>query len=135
MSVKKDYLRKLDVELNEWDDKINKLEAQVEKGTPEEKVDLIDHIERLKTKQKLARNKHEELENAHESVWEGLKDGIDSIFDDMISYTETIMSKFKDQKLTISHRPSQTTTEVKSKKLNAEGAKEGQKRTLSTDFH
>ena len=96
MSVRKDYLRKLDVELNEWDDKINKLEAQVEKATPEEKVEFVDHIERLKTKQKLAREKHKELENAHESVWEGLKDGIDSIFDDMISYTEAIMSKFKD---------------------------------------
>ncbi len=96
MSVKKDYLRKLDVELNEWDDKINKLEGQVEKATSEDKVDIVDHIERLKTRQKLARKKHEELENAHESVWEGLRDGIDSIFDDMISYTETIMSKFKD---------------------------------------
>ena len=96
MSVRKDYLHKLDVELNEWEDKIKKLEAQVEKATPEEKVEYIDHIERLKTKQKLARNKHEELEKAHESVWEGLRDGIDSIFDDMISYTETIMSKFKD---------------------------------------
>ncbi len=96
MSVKKDYLRKLDVELNEWDDKISKLEAQAEKATPEEKVEYIDHIERLKTKQKLAREKHEELENAHESVWEGLRDGIDSIFEDMIRYTESIMSKFKD---------------------------------------
>lgn len=96
MSVRKDYLRKLDEELNEWDSKISKLEAQVEKATPEDKVEIIDHIERLKTKQKLARKKHEELEQAHESVWEGLKDGIDSIFDDMIAYTESIMSKFKD---------------------------------------
>jgi chromatin segregation and condensation protein Rec8/ScpA/Scc1 (kleisin family) len=96
MSVKKDYLHKLDCELREWDDKISKLEAQIEKATPEDKVEYIDHIERLKTKQKLARKKHEELEQAHESVWEGLKDGIDSIFDDMISYTESIMSKFKD---------------------------------------
>ncbi len=96
MSVKKDYLRKLDVELEEWDDKISKLEARAEKATPEEKVEYADHIERLKTKQKLARKKHEELENAHESVWEGLKDGIDSIFEDMIRYTEAIMSKFKD---------------------------------------
>lgn len=96
MSVKKDYLRKLEVELSEWDDKISKLEALVEKATPEEKVEYIDHIERLKTRQKLARKKHEELEQANESVWEGLKDGIDSIFDDMISYSETIMSKFKD---------------------------------------
>ena len=96
MSVKKDYLHKLEVELSEWDDKINKLEAQVEGATPEDMVEYIDHIERLKTKQKLARKKHEELEKAHESVWEGLRDGIDSIFDDMISYTETIMSKFKD---------------------------------------
>jgi archaellum component FlaC len=96
MSVKKDYLHKLDVELNEWEDKIKDLEALVEKATPEDKVEIIDHIERLKTKQKIARKKHEELENAHESVWEGLKDGIDSIFDDMISYTEAVMSKFKD---------------------------------------
>lgn len=96
MSVKKDYLRKLDEELNEWDGKISKLETQIEKATPEDKVEIIDHIERLKTKQKLARKKHEELEQAHESVWEGLKDGVDSIFDDMIAYTESIMSKFKD---------------------------------------
>lgn len=96
MSARKDYLRKLEGELSEWDDKISKLEAQVEKAASEEKVELIDHIERLKTKQKLAREKHEELEKAHESVWEGLKDGIDSIFEDMIRYTESIMSKFKD---------------------------------------
>ena len=96
MSVKKDYLHKLEVELSEWDGKINELETQVGKATPEDKVEYIEHIERLKTKQKLARKKHEELEKAHESVWEGLRDGIDSIFDDMISYTETIMSKFKD---------------------------------------
>ncbi|MCR4288886.1 MAG: hypothetical protein NUV86_01305, partial [Candidatus Scalindua sp.] len=96
MSARKDYLRKLDEELSAWDDKIKKLEAQVDKATPEDKVECVDHIERLKTKQKLARKKHEELEQAHESVWEGLRDGIDSIFDDMISYTESIMSKFKD---------------------------------------
>ena len=96
MSVKKDYLHKLEVELIEWDDKISKLEAQVKNATPEDKVEYIEHIERLKTKQKLARKKQEELEQAHESVWEGLRDGIDSIFDDMISYTEAIMSKFKD---------------------------------------
>lgn len=96
MSARKDYIRKLDEELREWDGKIVKLEAQVEKATPEDKVEIIDHIERLKTKQKLARKKHEELEQAHESVWEGLRDGVDSIFDDMISYTEAVMSKFKD---------------------------------------
>ncbi len=96
MSVKKDYLHKLEEELREWDDKINKLEDRIEKATPEDKVEYIDHFERLKTKQKLARKKHEELEQAHESVWEGLRDGIDSIFDDMVSYTESIMSKFKD---------------------------------------
>ncbi len=96
MSVKQDYLHKLEVELSEWDGKINELETKVEKATPEDKVEYIEHIEHLKTKQKLARKKHEELEQAHESVWEGLRDGIDSIFDDMISYTETIMSKFKD---------------------------------------
>ncbi len=54
MSVKRDYLLKLDVELNEWEDKINKLEAQIEKATPEDKVEYVDHIERLKTSQKKA---------------------------------------------------------------------------------
>ncbi|WP_133111599.1 hypothetical protein [Candidatus Scalindua japonica] len=96
MSARKDYIRKLDEELREWDRKIEELEVQVEKATIDDKVEIIDHIERLKTKQKLARKKHEELEQAHESVWEGLRDGVDSIFDDMISYTEAVMSKFKD---------------------------------------
>ncbi len=96
MSARKDYLHKLDLELKEWDAKIKDLEVQVEKAASEKKLEYIEHIEHLKTKQKLARKKHEELEEAHESVWEGLRDGIDSIFDDMISYTESILSKFKD---------------------------------------
>ncbi len=96
MSIKKDYLHKLEVELNEWDNKIKELTDLTEKAKPEEKSEYTEHIEHLKSKQKIARKKHEELEQAHESVWEGLKDGIDSIFDDMLSYSETIFSKFKD---------------------------------------
>lgn len=96
MSVKKDYLHKLDVELNEWDNKIKQLAILAEKAKPEEKAEYIEHIEHLKSKQKIARKKHKELEQAEESVWEGLKDGIDSIFDDMLSYSETIFSKYKD---------------------------------------
>ncbi len=96
MSVKKDYLHKLEVELSEWDNRISELTELVDKASPEDKAEAIEHIEHLKAKQTLVRKKHEELEQAHESVWEGLKDGVDSIFDDMLSYSETIFAKFKD---------------------------------------
>ena len=96
MSARRDYLHKLEVELSKWDDKIKRFEIQAQKATPENKLEYIEHITHLKSKQKVARKKHEELEQVHESVWEGLRDGIDSIFDDMLSYTEAVMSKFKD---------------------------------------
>ncbi|GJQ60727.1 MAG: hypothetical protein D8M57_16670 [Candidatus Scalindua sp. AMX11] len=96
MSVKKDYLHKLEVELSDWDNKINELTVLADKAKPEDKAEFIGHIEHLKVKQNLVRKQQEELEQAHESVWEGLKDGIDSIFDDMLSYAETLFSKFKD---------------------------------------
>ncbi|MHC4182628.1 MAG: sll1863 family stress response protein [Planctomycetota bacterium] len=96
MSIKKDYLHKLEVELREWDHKIKELNVLADKAKPEDKSEYIEHIEHLKAKQKLVREKREEIKQAHESVWEGLKDGTDSIFDDMLSYTEAIFSKFKD---------------------------------------
>ncbi|MDR4504220.1 MAG: hypothetical protein MRK01_05415 [Candidatus Scalindua sp.] len=96
MSVKKDYLHKLEVEISEWDKKINELTVLADKAKPEDKAEAIEHIEHLKAKQDLVRKKQEELQQAHESIWEGLKDGIDSIFDDMLSYSETLFSKFKD---------------------------------------
>ncbi|MDP6924949.1 MAG: hypothetical protein QGI94_09215 [Candidatus Scalindua sp.] len=89
-------MNKLEVELSEWDDKIKRFEIQAQKATLENKLEYIEHVAHLKSKQKIARKKHEELEQVHESVWEGLRDGIDSIFDDMLSYTEAVMSKFKD---------------------------------------
>ena len=96
MSVKKDYMHKLEAEFNEWDNKIKELTVLCEKAKSEEQAEYAEHISHLKSKQKIARKKHEELEQAHESAWEGLRDGIDSIFDDMLSYSETIFSKFKD---------------------------------------
>lgn len=96
MSVKKDYLHKLEGEIREWDKKINELTVLVTKANPEDKAEFIEHIEHLKAKQNLVRKKQEELELAHESIWEGLKDGIDTIFDDMLIYSESLFSKFKD---------------------------------------
>lgn len=96
MSVKRDYLHKLEVELSEWDNKIEELEGLLNKAKPEAKAEHIEHIEHLKAKQKLVREKQEEIKQAHESIWEGLRDGVDSIFDDMLSYSEALFSKFKD---------------------------------------
>jgi hypothetical protein len=96
MSIKKDYLHKLEVELSEWDNKIKELNVLADKAKPEDKAEYIKHIAHLKAKQKLVREKREEINQAHESIWEGLKDGTDSIFDDMLSYIEAIFPKFKD---------------------------------------
>ena len=96
MSVKKDYIHKLEIELSEWDNKLKELNTLADKANPEDKAECIEHIEHLKAKQTHVRKKLEELKQAHESMWEGLRDGIDSIFDDMLSYSEGIFSKFKD---------------------------------------
>ncbi len=96
MSARKDYQRKLEVELSEWDDRIKKLDALTEKAKPEDKAEYIEHVEHLKARQKNARKKLEELKQAHDTIWEGLKDGIDSICDDLVNYYESVYSRFKD---------------------------------------
>ncbi len=96
MSVKKDYIHKLELELSEWDNRIKQLNTLVSKAKPEDKGEYVEHIEYLKAKQKNVRKKLEELKQAHESIWEGLKDGVDSIFDDMVNYFESVSSRFKE---------------------------------------
>ncbi len=96
MSVKKDYQHKLKVELGEWDDRIKKFDALAEKAKPEDKAEYVEHAEYLRAKQKNVRKRLEELEQAHESIWEGLKDGVDSIVDDMVNYYESLASRFKE---------------------------------------
>lgn len=96
MSVKKDYQHKLEAELSEWDNRIKQFDTLAKKAKPEDKAEYVEHIEYLKAKQKNVRERLEELKHAHESVWEGLKDGIDNIIDDMVNYYETIYSRFKE---------------------------------------
>lgn len=96
MSVKKDYQHKLEIELKEWDDRIKQLEALSDKAKPEDKVEYVEHIEYLRAKQKNIREKLEEIKQSHESIWQGIRDGVDSIFNDMVSYYEAIYSRFKE---------------------------------------
>ncbi len=96
MSVKKDYQHKLEVKLDEWGTRIKQLGVLVDKAKPEDKAEYVEHIEYLKAKQKNVREKLEEIKQAHEGIWEGLRDGVDSIVDDMVSYYEAIYSRFKE---------------------------------------
>ncbi|MFQ5788096.1 MAG: coiled coil domain-containing protein [Thermodesulfobacteriota bacterium] len=96
MSVKKDYQHKLEVELREWDERIKRLDAMAEEAKPEDKAEYVEHAEYLKAKQENVRKRLEKLKQAHESIWEGLKDGIDSIVDDMVNYYESVASRFKE---------------------------------------
>ena len=51
MTVKKDYIHKLEVELSEWDSKIKELNMLAAKVNPEDKAECIEHIEHLQAKQ------------------------------------------------------------------------------------
>ncbi|NVJ53906.1 MAG: coiled coil domain-containing protein [Campylobacteraceae bacterium] len=95
MSMKKEYERKLQAQLDEWSAEIDKLKAQAEGEKADKKIEYYEQIESLKSMQSEANEKLTELQNASDDAWEDLKAGVDNAWDSLGNALTSAKSRFK----------------------------------------
>jgi len=89
MSVKEDYLKKIEAQIKEWSAKIDELKEKGVKG----KYDEI--IENLIAKREAAQNKLQELKKSSDEAWVDIKVGLENARDELKEALEKAVSQFK----------------------------------------
>jgi len=81
MPEKKDvYVQKLKAKIDEWNAEIDKLSAQANQSQADLKLSYLEHVEELKEKRNEAAAKLESLQEAGESAWDEIKEGLEESF-------------------------------------------------------
>jgi ABC-type multidrug transport system fused ATPase/permease subunit len=80
-SARHDYIRKMQLILDEWDAELDRLEAQAGELKEEAREECRRQIDELKAKKAQARAKLEELRREGGEAWDDLKAGLESAWD------------------------------------------------------
>ncbi len=94
MSKRDEYVRTLQLKLEEWNMEIDLLTEKADKLSVNLKNEYQEQIEALKKKRESAREKIDEVQLAGESAWEDLKSGIELARDAMTEAIESARSRF-----------------------------------------
>lgn len=95
MSTRDEYVRKMQVKLEEWNADIDKLAAKAGDVRADLKNEYADQLKTLKAKQEEARHKMDELQKCGECAWEDLKAGIDLAWTALGEAVASAKSRFK----------------------------------------
>lgn len=77
MSLKSDYERKIEAQLNQWDAEINLLKAKALNAKTDIKINYHKELEELKLKKELVIKRLEELKTSGTELFEELKDSVE----------------------------------------------------------
>jgi seryl-tRNA synthetase len=94
MSIKEQYEKKLQAQLDKWDAEINKLKAKADGAKADGQLEYYKEIEELRTMQKNATDKLTELKNSSDDAWEDLKSGIDSAIGSLDNAFRAAVSRY-----------------------------------------
>ena len=95
MSPKDDNIRKLQARLQEWDKEINKLATKAIQNKSEAKLEYYKQLEELRDKQDVALKKLESFSQTDDGMWEGLRAGLESIWDNFSDAVKSVASRSK----------------------------------------
>ncbi|MRR39049.1 hypothetical protein EG829_31255 [bacterium] len=95
MNTRDEYVKKLQVKLEEWNADIDKLAAKAGEVKAELRHDYAEQLEVVKAKQAVARQKFEELQKSGGSAWEDLKAGIELAWAAVGEAIDSAKSRFK----------------------------------------
>ncbi|RNC67793.1 MAG: hypothetical protein ED859_13075 [Desulfuromonadales bacterium] len=95
MSTRDEYVKKLQVKLEEWNADIDKLAAKAGEVRADLKSEYAEQLEVLKAKQTEARHKMEELQKSGGSAWEDMKAGIELAWSAIGEAIDSAKSRFK----------------------------------------
>lgn len=94
MSKRDEYVEKLKVKLDEWNDDIDKLEAKTAHVKDELKDKYKEEIEFVRKEREDIKSKASELIHASEEAWEELSVGINAAWNKLTEAIDRAHSKF-----------------------------------------
>ena len=95
MSVKEEYQKKLQAQLDEWGPEIDKLKAVADKAKTGLQGEYYKEIEDLRSQQQAAQKKLHELKEVSGDAWGDLKEGIEGAWDSLSKGVKSAASRFK----------------------------------------
>jgi len=95
MSVKEEYQKELQVQLDEWGKEIDKLKVVAGKAKTGLQGEYYKELEELRSQQLVAQKKLHELKGASGEAWDDLKGGIEIAWGAMGDALKLAASRFK----------------------------------------
>jgi uncharacterized coiled-coil DUF342 family protein len=90
MNTRDAYVEKLKSQLDEWNADIDKLQAKADQAEAETRIEYQKKLEDLRAKRKDVEEKIVQLQNAGDSAWEDLKQGIENSWEILkVSFTRS----------------------------------------------
>ena len=91
---KEEYQKKLDAQLNKYQQKLDALQVQAETMTQEAKTEYEEKLETLRQKKEALQQKAGELKSKSGKAWEDMKAGIDNAMKDLDAAFDQAASRF-----------------------------------------
>lgn len=96
MTEKRDaYVQKLKAKMDEWNAEIDKLAAKADQADADAKIEYYKQLEDLRAKRKDLEDKIAEVQQAGESAWEDLKQGLENSWDILKTSFSKAKSEFE----------------------------------------
>ena len=95
MNSRDEYVRKMQVKLEEWNTDLDELMAKANEVSADVRSEYNEQIAALKTKQAAARQKIEEVQKSGENAWEDLKSGIELAWTAIGEAVDSAKSRFR----------------------------------------
>jgi len=96
MTEKRDaYVEKLKIKLDEWNARIDLLQAKADQVKPDLKAEYQKQIQNMKEKRSRAEEKLDELRQASKGAWEDMKIGAERAWDELAEAVKAATSRYR----------------------------------------
>ena len=103
-----DYVRAVEAKLDEFDHKLDGLEARASKMTETTKKSFTNEIDQLKDRRKMVARKVDDLKKVNIDSWTAMKGEVDSALSDLERSYEMVSSKYEPTSAPNSQNPIKT---------------------------
>lgn len=83
MATRKEYIEKLAAKLHEWDARIDELRGKAERSSADVRESFKSRISELREKREKASVLLDELHEAGDDAWKGVKEKVDRLYEEV----------------------------------------------------
>jgi hypothetical protein len=95
MDKREEYRQRLEQQLKEWKDRIDRLEARTSMVSSETKADLMREIEELRRKKLVVKERWDALQRTGGEAWDTLREGAEKAAADLKQAIDKVVGRFK----------------------------------------